>query len=92
MIVMGINRFDAANLTRLPFQITGLHCPLHRKVSIIFAGIGTTPVGLPGVGLQHRGVCPVITPTLPSAGICAKSRGNFFSLRSKVGGQILLSI
>ncbi len=88
---MSINIVGAANLTRLLLQVTGLYRPLHRKVSIIFAGIGTAPVGLPSVGLQHLGVCPVKASTLSSAGICAKSQKKLFRLRSKVGIYALFS-
>lgn len=44
MIMMGIDRFDAADLTGLLLQLACLHCALHSKVSIVFAWIGTTPI------------------------------------------------
>ncbi|AEG58282.1 hypothetical protein Sinme_6961 (plasmid) [Sinorhizobium meliloti AK83] len=44
--MMGIDRFDPADLTRLLLQLACLHCPLHSKMSIIFAWIGTTPIRL----------------------------------------------
>lgn len=58
--MMGIDRFDAANRTRLLLQLAGFHCALHSKVSIIFAWIGTTPIRLAGIGFSIAASCPCI--------------------------------
>ncbi|OJU70532.1 MAG: hypothetical protein BGO05_23265 [Rhizobiales bacterium 63-7] len=55
LIVMGIHRFETADLAWLLFQLAGLHGSLHGKVGIIFDRIGATPVGLAGIGFQHGG-------------------------------------
>ncbi len=55
VIVMGIHRFETADLAWLLFQLAGLHGSLHGKVGIIFDRIGATPVGLAGIGFQHGG-------------------------------------
>ena len=53
MIVMGIDRLDPTDLTRLVFQFAGLRGSLHSKMSIIFARIGATPIGLTRIRFQH---------------------------------------
>lgn len=58
--MMGIDRFDPADLTRLLLQLACLHCSLHSKMSIIFAWIGTTPIRLAGIGFSIAASCPCI--------------------------------
>ncbi len=64
--MMGIDRFDPADLTRLLLQLACLHCSLHSKMSIIFAWIGTTPIRLAGIGFQHRCILPLCKSVLSS--------------------------
>ncbi len=59
LIVMGIDRFDPTDLTRLFFQLAGLHGSLHSEVSIIFAWIGATPISLTRIRFQHRFNAPL---------------------------------
>lgn len=53
MIVMGIDRFDPTDLARLLLQFAGLQRSLHSEMSIIFARIGATPIGLTRIRFQH---------------------------------------
>jgi len=61
--MMGIDRFDPADLAGLLFQLACLDCSLHGEVSIIFAWIGTAPIRLAGIGFQHRCLLTCITTT-----------------------------
>ncbi|MBB6305423.1 hypothetical protein GGE67_006092 [Rhizobium leucaenae] len=54
--MMGIDRFDPANLAYLLFLLACLHRSLHSKVSIVFAWIGTAPIRLAGIGFQHHSI------------------------------------
>ena len=66
---MGIDRFVPADLTRLLFQLAGLHGALHRKVSILFARIGSTPIRLAGIGFQHLRILPHYRPPATLRGL-----------------------
>jgi hypothetical protein len=51
--MMSIYGLTSANLTGLFLQITSLNRSLDGKVGIVLGWIGSTPVGLTGIGLQH---------------------------------------
>ncbi|KQV78106.1 hypothetical protein ASC90_27335 [Rhizobium sp. Root1220] len=58
LVMMGINSVAPADFTCLLFQLACLHSALHGKVSIVFGGVGPTPVRLAGIGFQHRAILP----------------------------------
>jgi hypothetical protein len=51
--MMSIDRFNAANLTAFLMKVARVQCALHSEVRFIFGRVGTAPVGLSGVGVQH---------------------------------------
>ncbi len=59
MIMMGIDRFDAADLATLLVEFTRLDGPLHSKMRFIFTWVGTPPIGLPGISFEHLCSVPV---------------------------------
>ena len=58
MIMMGIDRFDAADLATLLVEFARLDGPLHSKVCFIFDGVGTPPIRLPGISFEHLRSAP----------------------------------
>jgi hypothetical protein len=58
LVVMGINSVAPADFACLLFQLACFHSALHGKVSIVFGGVGPTPVRLTGIGFQHRRIFP----------------------------------
>jgi hypothetical protein len=77
---MCINSIAPADLASLFFQLACLYSALHSKVSIVFCGIGSTPICLTGVGREHGRILPCINPsfglTMNNMPSCLYERGN----------------
>lgn len=47
---MRVDSLGTADLTSCLLDFACLDCTLHSKVGLILAGVGTPPIGLPGIG------------------------------------------
>jgi hypothetical protein len=65
LIVMGINRPDAANFAGFLVEFACLDGPLHSEVRFVLARVGSASVRLPDVGFQHCANALVSSLDLP---------------------------